>query len=140
MRWQLDRATYGNIVSLTIETSNFLKTILDALDTPDIKKSFDANTKWDVIEIVSQRHLGGAAAISQRTKMAETGRQLLLYVADNPFRTQDYTLFQSEVQQLGRVAEAWLAAYRMVPEGAGFKGVTPALKAILGQQPAPRAA
>ncbi len=140
LRWQLDRATYGNIVSLTIETSNYLKTVLDALDTPDIKKAFDANTKWDVIEIVSQRHLGGAAEISQRTKMAETGRQLLLYVADNPFRTADHALFQSEVQSLGRVAEAWIAAYRMVPEGRRFRGVAPALKSTLGLQPTPRAA
>jgi hypothetical protein len=140
MRWQLDRATYGNIVSLTIETSNYLKTVLDALDTPDIKKSFDANTKWDVLEIVSQRHLGGAAEISQRTKMAEAGRQLLLYVADNPFKTQDHTMFQSEAQRFGRVAESWIAAYRMVPEGRSFRGVTPALKAMLGIAPAPRAA
>jgi hypothetical protein len=140
LRWQLDRATYGNIVSLTVETSNYLKTVLDALDTPDIRKAFDANTKWDVIEIVSQRYLGGAAEISQRTKMAETGRQLLLYVADNPFRTPDHQIFQAEVQPLGRVAEAWIAAYRMVPEGRGFRGVTPALKSTLGLQASPRAA
>jgi hypothetical protein len=140
LRWQLDRATYGNIVSLAIETSNYLKTVLEALDTPDIKKAFDANSKWDVIEIVSQRHLGGAGEISQRTKMAEAGRQLLTYVADNPFRTTDFSLFQSEIQPLGKVAESWIAAYRMVPEGRAFRGVTPALRAMLGLQPAPRAA
>jgi hypothetical protein len=140
LRWQLDRATYGNILSLTIETTNYLKTVLDALDTPDIKKAFDANTKWDVIEIVSTRHLGGAGQISQRSKMAEAGRQLLTYVADNPFRTSDFSLFQAEIQPLGKVAEAWIAAYRMVPEGRDFRGVAPALRAMLGLQPAPRAA
>src|SRR5690606_37943527 len=72
LRWRLDRATYGNIVALTLESSEYLKTILDALETPDIKKAFDANNKWDVVEIVSQRYLGGAKEISQRTKMAET--------------------------------------------------------------------
>jgi hypothetical protein len=140
LRWQLDRATYGNIVSLTMETSNYLKTVLEALDTPDIKKAFDANTKWDVIEIVSTRHLGGAAQISQRSKMAETGRQLLTYVADNPFKTGDFHLFQSEIQPLGKVAESWIAAYRMTPEGRDFRGVAPALRAMLGTNPAPRAA
>src|SRR5439155_1988574 len=50
LRWGLDRATYGYIVSLTVETGNYLKTVMDMLDTPDIKKAFDANTKWDVIE------------------------------------------------------------------------------------------
>jgi hypothetical protein len=140
LRWQLDRATYGHIVSLTIETSNYLRTVLDALDTPDIKKAFDANTKWDVIEIVSQRHLGGAAALSQRTKMAEAGRQLLMFIADNPFRTRDHSTFQAEVQPLGRAAESWIAAYRMLPEGQQFRGVTPALKSILGGKSASRAA
>src|SRR5262249_31743176 len=48
LRWQLDRSTYGFIVPLTIETSSYLKTIMDMLDTPDIKKAWDANTKWDV--------------------------------------------------------------------------------------------
>jgi hypothetical protein len=140
LRWQLDRATYGNVVSLAIETGNYLKNVLDMLDTPDIKKAFDANTKWDVIEIVSNRHLGGAAEISQRTRMAEAGRRLLGWVADNPFRTRDFNLFQAEVQPLGPVAEEWIAAYRMTPEGRGFRGVTPALRAMLGTQSAPRAA
>jgi hypothetical protein len=140
LRWQLDRATYGNIVSLTMETTNYLNTVLEALETPDIKKAFDANTKWDVVEIVSTRHLGGAAQISQRAKMAETGRQLLNYVADNPFKTSDFHLFQSEIQPLGKVAESWIAAYRMVPEGRDFRGVTPALKSFLGIQQATRAA
>jgi hypothetical protein len=140
LRWQLDRATYGNIVSLTMETINYLKTVLDALDTPDIKKAFDANTKWDVLEVVSTRHLGGAGQISQRSKMAETGRQLLTYVADNPFKTTDFHLFQSEIQPLGKTAESWIAAYRMTPEGRDFRGVAPALRAMLGSSPAPRAA
>lgn len=140
LRWQLDRATYGNIVSLSMETSNYLNTVLEALETPDIKKAFDANTKWDVLEIVSNRHLGGTAQISQRAKMAETGRQLLMNVADNPFKTSDFHLFQSEIQPLGKVAESWIAAYRMVPEGRDFRGVAPALKQILGMQHATRAA
>ena len=55
LRWGLDRATYGNLYALTVETGNYLKVVLDMLETPDIKKAFDANTKWDVIEFVSER-------------------------------------------------------------------------------------
>ena len=132
LRWGLDRATYGNIVALVVETGNYLKVILDMLETPDIKKAFDANTKWDVIEFVSQRHLGGAAEISQRTKLADSGRRLLRHVADDPFTTVDFNLFQSQIQTLGPVAEEWIAAYRMVPEGRGFAGVTTALRSTLG--------
>src|SRR5262245_8924823 len=136
--WGLDRATYGYIVSLAVETGNYLRTVLEMLETPDIKKAFDANTKWDVIEFVSQRHLGGAGEISQRTKMADAGRRLLQFVADEPFTTRDFNLFQAQVQPLGPVAEEWIAAYRMVPEGRGFPGIAPALRAMLGVQGVPR--
>jgi len=34
-----------------------------------------------------------------------------------------------------RKAEEWIAAYRMVPEGRGFPGVTPALKSMIGLPP-----
>src|SRR5262245_20018359 len=132
LRWGLDRATYGFILSLTVEAGNYLKTILDLFETPDIKKAFDATTKWDVVEFVSQRYLGGAGEISQRTKMADAGRRLLQFVADDPFTTRDFNLFQAQVQPLGTVAEEWIAAYRMVPEGRGFPGITPALRAMLG--------
>jgi hypothetical protein len=132
LRWGLDRATYGNVYALTVEVGNYLKVILEMLETPDIKKAFDANTKWDVIEFVSERHLGGQAEISQRVKMADAGRRLLEFIADEPFSTREFSLFQTQVQPLGPVAEEWIAAYRMVPEGRAFPGVTPALRAMLG--------
>jgi hypothetical protein len=132
LRWGLDRATYGNLYSLTVETGNYLKVVLDMLETPDIKKAFDANTKWDVIEFVSERHLGGQAEISQRIKLADSGRRLLEHVSNDPFSTRDFNLFQAQIQPLGPVAEEWIAAYRMVPEGRAFPGITPALRAMLG--------
>ena len=60
LRYALDRSTYGNVFALTMETGHYLNSILKLLDTPDIKKAFDANTKWDVIEIVSNRWEGSA--------------------------------------------------------------------------------
>jgi hypothetical protein len=133
LRYALDRSTYGNIFSLTMETGHYLKSVLQLLDAPDIKKAFDANTKWDVVEIVSNRYLGGIAEPSQRAKMAESGRRILQFVADNDFKTAiDPILFQSTIRPMGAHAEAWVAAYRMTPEGRGFVGVTPALRSVLG--------
>jgi hypothetical protein len=137
LRYALDRSTYGNIFALAMETGHYLKTVLTLLDTPDIKKSFDANTKWDVIEMVSQRYLGGIAEPSQRAKMAESGRRILKFVADNDFKTAiDPMLFQSTIRPMGPHAEAWLAAYRMTPEGRNFSGVTPTLRSVIGGQSA----
>jgi hypothetical protein len=135
LRWGLDRATYGNLYALTVETGNYLKVILDMLETPDIKRAFDANTKWDVIEFVSERYLGGQAEISQRVKMADAGRRLLEFVAADPFATRDFSLFQAQIQPLGPVAEEWLAAYRMVPEGRAFPGVVSTLRGITDMRP-----
>ena len=140
LRWGLDRATYGNVYALTVETGNYLRSVMEMLDTPDIKKAFDANTKWDVIEFVSERHLGGQAEISQRVKLADSGRRLLEFVADDPFSVRDFQLFQTQIQPLGPVAEEWIAAYRMVPEGRRFPGIAPALRSMLGLAAAPRAA
>jgi hypothetical protein len=141
LRYALDRATYGNIFALAMETGHYLKTVLTLLDAPDIKKAFDANTKWDVVEIVSNRYLGGIAEPSQRAKMAESGRRILQFVADNDFKTAiDPILFQSTIRPMGSHAEAWIAAYRMTPEGRGFTGITPALRSILGGQSAGAAA
>jgi hypothetical protein len=118
LRYQLDRASYGNILALTREVGAYLQQIFELLEAPDIKKSFDANTKWDVIEAVAQRHLGGAFDMSQRAKMAEAGRRVLQYVAENPFKSGiDIATFESDARVVGAQAEAWLAAYRLTPEG-----------------------
>jgi hypothetical protein len=136
LRYALDRSTYGNIFSLAVETGHYLIQVLKLLDSPDIKKAHDANTKWDVVEIVSNRYLGGVAEPSQRAKMAESGRRILQFVADYDFKTAtDPILFQSMLRPFGAHAEAWIAAYRMTPEGRGFAGVTPTLRSVLGVAP-----
>jgi hypothetical protein len=132
LRFALDRATYGNVFALTMETGHYLKTVLKLLDSPDIKKAFDANTKWDVVEAVSNRYLGGIADPSQRAKMAESGRRVLQFAADNDFKTAlDPILFQSTLRPMGPHSEAWIAAYRMTPEGRGFTGIDQKVMGVL---------
>lgn len=133
LRYAIDRASYGNIVALTQEVGLYLKQVLDLFETPDIKKSFDANNKWDVVEQVLNRHLGGARELSQRTKMAESGRRVLLWVAGSDFEaTDDPQRFNVEAQPAGAHAEAWLAAYRLTDEGKRFPGVTENLRWAVG--------
>ena len=133
LRYALDRSSYGNILALTNEVGHYLKTILKLLDSADLLKSFDANSKWDVVEAVSNRYLGGAMELSQRAKMAESGRRILLWVSDNDFQTNtDPILFQSEARPFGTHAEAWVAAFRTTREGHSFRGVTPTLQRMIG--------
>ena len=136
LRYALDRASYGNIVALAHESGLYLKQLLDLFEAPDIKKSFDANNKWDVIEQVLNRYFGGARELSQRAKMAESGRRVLLWVAGNDFDTSaDPAKFQIEAQPAGAHAEAWIAAYRMTDEGRRFPGVTQNLRWAVGLPP-----
>jgi hypothetical protein len=132
LRYAVDRSSYGNILALTNEVGHYLGTVLDLLDAPDIKKSFDANTRWDVIEAVANRHLGGTALLSQRAKMAESGRRILQWVADTEFDTAiDPMVFRAEARPFGSHAEAWIAAFRMTPEGAQFRGTTRTLRSSI---------
>ncbi len=133
LRYALDRASYGNILALTTEVGHYLKTVLDLVDTADIKKSFDANNRWDVIEIATNRHLGGARELSHRSKMAETGRRVLLWIADNDFDTSiDPDVFQAEARTMAAHAEAWIAAYRLTEDGRRFPGVSRNLRWTVG--------
>jgi hypothetical protein len=136
LRYALDRASYGNVLALTHESGLYLKQLLDLFEAPDIKKSFDANNKWDVIEQVLNRFMGGARELSQRAKMAESGRRVLLWVAGNDFSVlEDPQRFQIEAQPAAAHAEAWIAAYRMTDEGRRFPGVAQSLRWAVGLPP-----
>ncbi len=133
LRYALDRSSYGNIVALAHETGLYLKQVLDLLDATDIKKSFDSNSKWDVVEFVSNRYLGGARDLSQSAQMAESGRRVLQWVAGNDFDPAiDPQLFQVESRPAGSHAEAWIAAFRMTYEGRRFPGVNSNLRWSVG--------
>jgi hypothetical protein len=135
LRYAIDRASYGNILALTRETGNYLQTCLELLDAPDIKKSFDAMTKWDVLEAVSIRYLGGMAELSHRAKMAEAGRRLLSFVGSSDFPSGvDPDTFRSEARPMAAQAEAWIAAYRLTQEGRNFPGVDRSLRWAIGLQ------
>jgi hypothetical protein len=136
LRYALDRSSYGNVMALAMEASVYLKQLLEILDAPDIKKSFDANNKWDVVEAVLNQRMGGARELSQRAKMAEAGRAVLLWVSGSAFdTTQTPADFQATAQMAAAEAEAWLAAYRMTDEGRRFPGVTESLRWAVGLPP-----
>lgn len=135
LRYAIDRASYGNILALTRETGNYLQTCLELLDAADIKKSFDAMTKWDVLEAVSNRYLGGMAELSQRAKMAEAGRRILSFVGSNDFPSGvDPETFRSEARPMAAQSESWIAAYRLTQEGRSFPGVDRSLRWAIGLQ------
>ena len=90
-------------------------------------------TRWDVVEAVSIRHLGGMAELSHRAKMADAGRRLLQFIASNDFRSAlDPEVFRAEAKPMAAQAEAWIAAYRLTEEGRRFPGVGRNLRWAIG--------
>ncbi|MCV6598669.1 MAG: hypothetical protein OIF40_16510 [Mangrovicoccus sp.] len=129
MRYALDRASYGNIVSLTRESGLYLKEVLGILDAPDIKRAYDAPNRWQALEGILKRHNGHIVDLSQRAKMAEAGRQILLWVSGTNFDSAvDPDSFRVQARTAGAHAEAWIAAYRLTNEGRRFPGVNANLK------------
>ena len=133
LRYALDRASYGNIVALTHETGLYLDQVSKLLDTPDIKRAFDATNRWQVVERVANLYFGGIKELSQRAKMAEAGRRVLQWVSSSNFDANaDPETFKAEARAAASQAEAWIAAYRLTPEGRRFPGVNSSLKWSLG--------
>ncbi|MCZ7659412.1 MAG: hypothetical protein M5U07_16820 [Xanthobacteraceae bacterium] len=133
LRYALDRSSYGNIVALTQETGLYLKQLLGAVRDAGHPQVVRLNNKWDVIEQVLNRYLGGARELSQRAKMAEAGRRVLLWVAGSDFATsEDPQKFSIEARPAGAHAEAWIAAYRLTDEGRRFPGVSENLRWAVG--------
>ena len=110
----------------------YLKQLLDLFETPDIKKSFDANNKWDVVEQVLNRHLGGARELSQRTKMAEVAACARPGSPAAISRRPRIRSASASRRAARAHAEAWLAAYRLTDEGKRFPGVTENLRWAVG--------
>lgn len=99
LRYALDRASYGNIVALTHETGLYLDQVSKLLETPDIKRAFDATNRWQVIERVANLYFGGIKELSQRSKMAEAGRRVLQWVSSSNFDANaDPETFKAEAR------------------------------------------
>jgi hypothetical protein len=66
LRYAHDRSTYGNVFTLAIEAGHYLVQAPTLPDAADIRKAFDANTKWDVAEIDCGRSAPEAASASEK--------------------------------------------------------------------------
>ncbi len=129
LRYALDRASYGNIVSLTHESGLYLKEVLGILDAPDVKRAYDATNRWQALEGILKRDNGRIGDLSQRAKMAEAGRRILQWVGGTSFDSDvDADSFRVQARTAGAHAEAWIAAYRLTKEGRAYPGVNGNLK------------
>jgi hypothetical protein len=77
LRHNLKQVFYGHIAILKTEVMGLLNAAFEILDSPDIRHLFGSNSAWDTLEEVMKRHLSETPIISQRGRMAVTGRDIL---------------------------------------------------------------
>ena len=91
------------------------------------------NNKWDVLEQVLNRYLGGVArAVAAGQDGGERAAGPAVCRGRRFRDRRGSARFDIEAQPAGAHAEAWIAAYRMTEEGRRFPGVTENLRWAVG--------
>ena len=110
LRANLKRASYGDVNVLTVELLQLISEAFDILSAADIRHQFGTDNGWDTLEEVLERYLGEAPVVSQRSRMAETGRAIILWLAQNFILTQGRTAFEALIQSIAEMCEEWLVS------------------------------
>jgi hypothetical protein len=110
LRSNLKRASYGDVNVLTVELLQVISSAFDILSAPDIRHQFGTDTGWDTLEEVLERYLGEVPVVSQRSRMGETGRAIIVWLAQNYILTQGRTAFEALIQGIAEMCEEWLTS------------------------------
>jgi hypothetical protein len=109
-RNNLKRASYGDVNVLTIELLQLINAAFDILDAEDIRRQFGADNGWDTLEEVLQRYFGEIPVVSQRSRMGETGRSIVHWLAQSYILTPGRSAFEALVQGIAEPCEEWLTS------------------------------
>ena len=110
LRHNLKHASYGHIAVLKTEVMSLLEAAFDILDSPDIKNLFGAPTAWDALEEVLKRHLRETPIISQRSRMASAGRDILHWLAEPFILTNVRVDFEAFLEAIVDACDDWLTS------------------------------
>jgi hypothetical protein len=110
LRSNLKRASYGDVNVLTIELLQVTNSAFQILSAEDIRNQFGTENGWDTLEEVLERYLSETPVVSQRSRMGETGRAIIQWLAQNYILTQGRTAFEALVQSIAEMCEEWLTS------------------------------
>lgn len=124
LRSNLKRASYGDVNVLTIELLQVIGSAFEILSAPDIRSQFGAGDGYETLEEVLERYLNERPVVSQRTRLAETGKPILQWLGQSHILAQGRTAFEALVQNIAELCEEWLvsaqsltAARERAPDG-----------------------
>jgi len=119
LRENLKRASYGDVNVLTVEMLQLVASAFDILSADDIRNQFGADNGWDTLEEVLQRYLGEIPVVSQRSRMAENGRGIIQWTAQNFVLTPGRAAFETLIQSIAEMCEEWLTSAEALGSTAG---------------------
>lgn len=111
LRNNVKSASYGHASVMSVEASQLLQEAFTILGADDIKQLFGADDAWDVVSEVMRRYLGVAhVPVSQRSRMARSGQDVLNYLASNAILKTTRPQFEASLQFIADAAEEWLTS------------------------------
>lgn len=111
LRSNVKSASYGHASVMSVEAAQLLKEAFTILGSDDIRALFGAEDGWDVVSEVMRRYMGVAhVPVSQRSRMARAGQDVLDYLASNAILNSTRAQFEASLQAIGDAAEEWLTS------------------------------
>lgn len=113
-RANLKQAAYGDVNVLATELLQLLRQAFEILGAPDVMRQFGTQTAWDTLEEVLIRHLNEQPQASQRSRLAETGRELIRWLAQPFILATSRAEFEGHAEIISEAAEEWITSAQSV--------------------------
>jgi hypothetical protein len=113
-RANLKQSAYGDVNVLSTELLQLLRQAFDILGATDVMRQFGTTTAWDTLEEVLIRHLNEQPQASQRSRMAETGRDLIRWLAHPFVLATSRPEFEGHAEIISEAAEEWITSAQSV--------------------------
>jgi hypothetical protein len=110
LRNNLKSASYGHVNVLRVEVMQLLEQAFQILAADDVRRLFGADTGWDALEEVLRRYLSEAPVVSQRSRLAGAGRDILAWLAQPNILAEDRVNFEALLEAIGEACEEWLTS------------------------------
>lgn len=114
LRNNLKGASYGHVNVLRVEVLQLLEQAFDILGSEDVRRLFGAENAWDSLEDILERYLGEQTMVSQRSRMAVAGRDILAWLAQPYILTDERDIFDALLKDIRDATEEWLTSAESV--------------------------
>jgi hypothetical protein len=110
LRSNLRHASQGHVAVLRAEMMGLLEAAFAILGSDDVRNLFGSPTAWDTLEEIQSRYLGETPVASQRSRLAEAGRDVLRWLAEPHLLSRARIDFETHLEDIVDAADDWLTS------------------------------